>query len=457
MHRLLFLTLLLPIFGLLAQEPAQPTTAAPCGQPELVLVKDNPPAQPAGKQPAKGAAKGRGYKPLTPAQRHYYRRENLKSNGARMQLLRKFQEPPPAFDCRDKGWCVPTWDQGSCGSCYLISTVRTMTCAFVKQGYGKPDNSFMMSQQYGMDCHNFGGCGGGNGTEVVDWAKQNGWIAEKYTDLAGVAHTDYPEYEASSSKCRTPSGAKTWKGIEWGYINGDGHFDVAAMKVAMTNYGVLNIALDAGGQFSSASSTITSMGRSIDHEICAVAYDDAKDGGAVLLSNQWGTGWGDGGYQWCTYKACANIVDWFWVSAAPLPPPPTVVVPNVAGLSVEEATGLLTTSHLLTSTTGSPKDTVVSQAPTAGTTVNTGSTVVLAIGTPPVPDVVLWSATFNRDWPKDKPLSLKIPVDIKKGSKLQLIGPAPADAPQPVPDYDDNPFMPDADRPAPMKKEKPCP
>lgn len=398
-------------------------------------------------------AKGRGYKPLTPERRKQLHEANQKRHGAHIAMLIKNQEPPPKFDCRDKGWVVPTWDQGSCGSCYLVSTVRTMTCAFVKEGYGKPDGSFALAAQYGMDCHNFGGCGGGNGSEVIDWAKSNGWYAEKYTDLDGKLHNDYPEYVAGSKSCRVPSGAKKWTVADWGFITSDGHFDVAAMKAAMNAHGVLNIALDAGGQFGNGTSTITGMGRSIDHEICAVAYDDNKDGGAVLLSNQWGTGWGDGGYRWCTYGACKNIVDWFWVSATPLPPPPTVAVPNVVGMSVEAASTALTAAHLIPSVQGGTTGNISSEVPAAGTSVATGSTVVINVGPPPPPPpVVLWSAEFKRDWPKGKPF--QIPLDIKKGWKLQLIGPAQTTDEPPM---GDDPFTPDVPKEAPKpKKETPC-
>ncbi len=396
----------------------------------------------------KQEAKGRGFKPLSPERRKVLQEANQKRHGSRIRMLARNQTLPPAFDCRASGWDTPTWDQGSCGSCYLVSTVRTMTCAFVKAGYGKPDNSFMLASQFGMDCHNFGGCGGGNGTEVVEWAKNNGWYAEIYTDFDGKIHKDYPVYQARESSCRVPAGAKKWTIADWGFITNDGSFDVNAMKAAMCNYGVLNVALDAGGQFSDASGTITSMGRSIDHEITVVAYDDAKDGGAVLLKNQWGSGWGQDGCCWCTYGACKNIVDWFWVSAAPLPPPPTVNVPDVVGKSIDDATATLKSSGLLATIQGGTTGTIGSQVPVAGTSVATGSTVVLNVGPPPPPPpAVVWSGTFNRDWPKGKPFLL--PIDAKKGDVLQLLRRGQTNDEPPMADPDD-PFT-----PTPMKEKRP--
>lgn len=283
--------------------------------------------------PAFGLAQGKGYKPLTPEVRAKLYAERREAHGGRMQMLRMNQALPAAFDCRDKGWVIPVGDQANCGSCYLYSTVYgTLTQAFVKAGYGKPDMSFLMSVQFGMDCHDFGGCDGGNGTEVIDWIARNGFPAETYIDMMGKVMKDYPPYEARSRACREVAGAKRWKPATWGFATG-GQTNRAAttaeIKTALFNYGPLNVSLDAGGQFGNGTGTITSLGRNIDHEIELVAWDDAK--GAFLLKNQWGTSWGNGGYRWATYAACGNLVDVFWVSVSPLPPPPPPPPPDPPG------------------------------------------------------------------------------------------------------------------------------
>jgi hypothetical protein len=220
----------------------------------------------------------------------------------------------------------------NCGSCYLYSTVYgTLTQAFVKAGYGKNDGSFVMSVQFFMDsgCGHpgFGGCGGGNGTEVIDWIAKNYCIAEKWVDTDGKTHNDYPAYSARSLNCRLPSGAKKWTGITWGMISASPNrpATVLEMETSLVNFGAANISLDAGGGFNS--DEITQLGNSIDHEIECVAYNRNrvnKDGtkGAFLFKNQWNKSWGDGGYKWCTYKTFPRIVDPFFVAAAPLPPPP---------------------------------------------------------------------------------------------------------------------------------------
>ena len=149
-----------------------------------------------------------GYKPLSPEKQAFYRAKSRLAHGNRIKQFVRNQTLPPSFDCREKGWALPTGDQGSCGSCYLYSTVMTASAAFVRAGYGKPDGTFKLATQYGMDCHNFGGCGGGNGTEVIDWMCENGWPAERYVDALGKTILDYPGYEARSRSCREVAGAK---------------------------------------------------------------------------------------------------------------------------------------------------------------------------------------------------------------------------------------------------------
>lgn len=311
-----------------AQEPA-PVQC--CGNQEFVAAQDQAPKR------------GLGYRPSTPEVRRKMHAAAFQRHQGRQAMLAQNTTLPPAFDCRSQNWVPPIGDQGSCGSCYLYSTTETITASFIKAGYAKNDGSFLLSVQFGMDCHpEFGGCNGGNGTEVIDYyVKHGGLPAEKYVDASGKTVNDYPPYEARSRQCRKVPGAKMWVPANWGFCTSDQSDrkpTLDEIKTAMVTYGVINIAIDAGGQFGNGTGTITSLGNNIDHEIECVAYDDSKDGGAFLLRNQWSTDWGNQGYRWCTYKAATHIVDWFWVSASPLPPPPppppqvvTVTCPDVSG------------------------------------------------------------------------------------------------------------------------------
>ena len=38
------------------------------------------------------------------------------------------------------------------------------------------------------------------------------------------------------------------------------------------------------------------------HAMCVIGYDDTVNGGSFRIVNSWGTGWGDNGYFWLSYK-----------------------------------------------------------------------------------------------------------------------------------------------------------
>ncbi len=392
-----------------ARPPVEHFLAAPLQKeevkkldPKLIPQKDKDKAGPHNR--------GKGYIPLTPEKQKYYQALSHAKHGNKIKLASVNLALPAAYDVRTRS-PLPIWDQGQCGSCYLVSTVRTMTDAGVMAGLGKPDGTFMMAAQYGMDRpRNFGGCDGGNGTEVIAWAVKNGWIAEKYIDATGTSHNDYPAYSARSGTDRTAPGAKVWvKGWDWGYVNASGRPSTDEIKAALYLHGRLNVSLDAGGQFGGGNQTITSLGTGIDHEISMVAWDDKKDGGCFLLENQWGGGWGINGCQWVTYEAAKRIVDIFYVVAGPVVPI-TSAVPNVVGNSFTDASTTLTAAGFTVGTiTGDKARTVSSQSPVAGTQAAPGSPVNLTFGPGPkppadgTPPFTLWEGVAPKYVPVGNP------------------------------------------------------
>lgn len=316
----------------------------------LVATVATPQVESAPQKQEKFEGRATGYVAPTPERRAQLRAISVKRHGDRIKRAAMFLGLPSKLDVREKV-PIPMGDQGQCGSCYLYATMwYSFTDAAIRAGLGKA-GSFKMSVQWGMDRpRSFGGCNGGWGQEVAEYVCNSGCIAETWVDAAGVTHNDYPPYEARVSTDRTKAGAKIWaRGWTWGLVSNDNSPSIEEIKAAMNLYGRLNIAIDAGGQFGSGAGTITALGRNINHEISVCAYDDEManpDGtkGAFLLENQWGKGWGNGGYRWCTYKASQNITDWFWVSAGVLPPPDPpvpggapVVTGGTVGAQVDKA------------------------------------------------------------------------------------------------------------------------
>lgn len=251
-----------------------------------------------------------GYKPAPKEVTDRIHAEAARKHGKRVADLPKVLAP--TWDCRALGLVPPIRDQGNCGSCYLFSGCGVVSSALIKAGYWKNDGSGHLSEQYGLDCQRFGGCGGGDESEVVDFICRNGFPSD-----------EYGPYQASSRACKYTN-QKLWaKGATMGFCTPGqqwGQARVEDMKNCMVQYGPLSIALDAGGLNGNPGTVSYCTGRGINHAVMLVGWDDSKGKtGAFLMRNSWGKGWGDGGYCWLAYES--YIVEAFWVSIAPLPPP----------------------------------------------------------------------------------------------------------------------------------------
>lgn len=272
--------------------------------------------------------KGRGYKPMDPREKLKLQAASFRRHGHLIKHLAANATPPAAFDAVTMGWVAPVFDQGNCGSCYEVSSADGMTGAFIKQGWGKNDGSFLISAQYGLDCHNFGGCNGGDEAEVIDWMKNKGYPAEKWVDQDGKAHSDYGPYTARPSQCQLPAGAKLWQLEDYGFVGtgNNGTATVDEIKVAVMTYGQLSIALDAGAFNGYQSGVIKNLGTQVDHAITLVGWDDSKN--AVKCRNNWSAQWGEQGYCWIDYSQVPKIVEVIWLKAPALPVPPGPVPPG---------------------------------------------------------------------------------------------------------------------------------
>lgn len=265
-----------------------------CGPPQDVGPSDT-------YGPPEGYATG--YKPAPREVKERLYSEACQRHGPRVSDLPAVLEP--TWDCRKLGLVPPIEAQGNCGSCYLFSATGPCVSAFIKAGYAKPDGSFNLSEQYGLDCQQFGGCGGGDETEVIDFIKNKGFPLD-----------EYGPYRASSGRC-SYSNQKLWKIDDWGYCTPEAKWGQAKtedMKKCIAKYGPISVALDAGG-LNGRPGSISKTGRGINHAVVLIGWDDSKR--AFLLRNSWGTNWGDGGYCWLSYDS--YIVEAVWAYVAPLP------------------------------------------------------------------------------------------------------------------------------------------
>ena len=296
-----------PAFQFVAQ-PQETPVAAPAVPQPMPKGPAGPPVV------APVAPYARGYVPPTPDVRAARHTRAAAAHGLRLASLPKVTAV--SFDCRTMGWTPAVKDQGDCGSCYQFSGAMTCTSAFYKAGY-KSQIGTGFAEQYGMDCHNWGGCNGGDEYDVIAWAKANGLPTD----------ADYGPYTARSSTCKLKPSTKLWKIADFGYCTADqsDRFPTyQELKNAIAAYGPISVAGSANGWDSYTGGLFKDHGGRVDHAYMMIGWDDTKSPkGAILLQNQWSTSWGEqGGFCWAEYGANQIGTEAIWTTAAPLPPPP---------------------------------------------------------------------------------------------------------------------------------------
>ncbi len=235
------------------------------------------------------------------------------------------------WDCRSLGYVPPAKNQRSCGSCWDFSGTFVVEGAFLKAGgYGKPDGSFALSEQYTLDCGRNGGCNGDDNTTVLDWAKKTGLPLT----------LDYGPYTASAGRCKSSSSMKMFKIQDWGFCTqggGQNVSDTQDIKNSMVAFGPIGCAVAAGGSnfWNTGQGTCTGRSTGIDHDVGLIGWDDDHDNGdgskgAWIMHNSWGTEWGTEGNAWMKYGSDSIGTEAVWATATSLLVTPIITSPITA-------------------------------------------------------------------------------------------------------------------------------
>src|SRR5579872_4467671 len=73
-------------------------------------------------------------------------------------VMPRAMNAPASWDSVEKGWVGPVKDQGQCGSCWDFSGTGICEIAGNVASVGGGPNSFVLSEQYTLDCYGNGGC-----------------------------------------------------------------------------------------------------------------------------------------------------------------------------------------------------------------------------------------------------------------------------------------------------------
>nr|XP_020186184.1 ervatamin-B isoform X2 [Aegilops tauschii subsp. strangulata] len=201
----------------------------------------------------------------------------------------QFQYMPDSVDWRAQGAVTQVKNQRFCGSCWAFAAVAA-TEGLVKIGTG---NLISMSEQQVLDCT--GGantCSGGDINAALRYVAASGGLQPE----AAYA------YSGQQGACRSggvrPNSAASVGAPRWARLYGD---EGPLQELAASQ--PVAVALEAtdpdfrhyrSGVYAGSSS----CGQRLNHAVTVVGY--GADGGGQeywVLKNQWGTGWGEGGYM----------------------------------------------------------------------------------------------------------------------------------------------------------------
>jgi len=185
-------------------------------------------------------------------------------------------------DWRSNGKVGHVKNQANCGSCWAFATTSVVeSCIAIEKNIPPPD----LSDQQLQDCLFDKKCspGGGGGAVGIDWVKDN-----------GIAYTNdnYP-YLKGDGQCRFTN--------KRAHVSARIHGDNEDQLMNMLNRGPVLIGLNANPLLGYRGGVINDAGldRGRNHAVTVIGVTnncDGKSNECWIIKNQWGEGWGEGGY-----------------------------------------------------------------------------------------------------------------------------------------------------------------
>jgi len=231
---------------------------------------------------------------LTQMAASYNAADNLDGPKAKSAAL------PASWDWRNgtngHNWLEPVIDQGDCGSCYTVSTVRMMS-ARNKIRLGNPD-MLPFSISFPLYCAEYNqGCDGGYAFLASKWSADVGLVPATCARYAEHGHCGI------DPQCLNQMGTQ-YRANKHRYVGGFyGAANEADMMKEVFENGPLVVSFEPkndlmyynGGIYKSVQDAHTEWER-VDHAVLLVGYGEENGQKYWILQNSWGPDWGEGGF-----------------------------------------------------------------------------------------------------------------------------------------------------------------
>lgn len=239
------------------------------------------------------------------------------------------EKVPAQFSWVDTGCVATPIDQGSCGSCYAVSTMSAIeTTRCINQGSGAT-----LSSEEIVDCGvrsglNIHGCDGGWPTSVFKYLQRTRQVSREkcypYSLSSSTKHkscrtrnNNYGRRSQlqSNDDCQLNPSLTSSRGIQYKVLQNERDilYHVAKTGPVVTVLQTTNKLLFYGSGVMEDNSCSGSRD-AVDHAITIVGYGRENNLDYWLIKNSWGTDWGLGGYAKVRRgQNTCSIGRWGWV------------------------------------------------------------------------------------------------------------------------------------------------
>mmetsp|Transcript_42522 Transcript_42522/g.102441 ORF Transcript_42522/g.102441 Transcript_42522/m.102441 type:complete len:543 (-) Transcript_42522:142-1770(-) len=193
-------------------------------------------------------------------------------------------------------WLEPVMDQGDCGSCYAVSTMRMLSA---RHKIAQNNTSLKpWSITFPLMCNEYNqGCNGGYGFLMSKWSQD-----------VGLVPADCARYSTTGKcqvSCDMAKEGKRFRASQHRYIGGFyGNATVAEMMTEVHARGPVVVSFEpssdfmyySGGVFDSGATPMPKEWQQVDHAVLLVGWGEEAGQKYWLVQNSWGTDWGENGY-----------------------------------------------------------------------------------------------------------------------------------------------------------------